>query len=133
MLATTNPRPRVDPPQFGLAHDEAHWIDLIDMETSCDAKATDIPLPDVDFDTEVAAGAWWAGGLCAARTLKIESVRREPAEVQVRAVTKGAPCSGAAVAETFLAIRQSDAYDGTQPVAFYLDGARVGAAAASGI
>lgn len=128
LLSLTNAHPCVDPPQFGLAQDEARWIDLIDMETSCDGKLTDIPLPAVDFDTEVAVGAWWVGGVCATRRLKVDSVRREPAQVEVRASSVGAPCAGSAVAETFLAVQQSDAYDGTQEIAFFLDGAAVGVA-----
>src|SRR5258706_9235261 len=72
----TNPHPCVSAPQFGVAQDENHWIDVFDMETACDSKLTTIPLPGVDFDTEVAVAAWWSDQTCATRSAKVLSVVR---------------------------------------------------------
>jgi len=124
-------QPCVDAPEFGVATDEKHWIDIFDMETSCRPDSSTVTLPDVDFDTEVAVAAWWSSTVCLSSKARTVSVARTPAGVVVTAVSDPATpvCSGpTGGAESFLAIRLSEIYDGSTPVRFVLDGRSVATA-----
>jgi hypothetical protein len=122
--------PCVDGVQFGVATDEKQWIDVFDMETSCLPDTTTVTLPDVDFDTEVAVAAWWG---CPSVKVKTIAVARTPAGVVVTAATDPpasvcAPAGASTSAESFLAVRLSEIYDGSVPVRFVLDGRSAGTA-----
>lgn len=123
----------VEGPLFAVAADEAAWVDVFDRQTDC-LSDPEIDLPRVRFEREIAVAAWWKVAPCLGHSVATQSVRREGDHVVVRAVTRS-PSSGSACAtataslESFLALRRSALYDGSQPVAFVLDGREVGRAA----
>lgn len=120
----------VQPPSFEIAQSETAWIDVIDRATECQ-PATEVELPQVDFDEEWAIGAWWTQVPCLGYIVETTSVRVERGTVVVRALTtapaEGEVCAQAVgVLESILAI-DAEGLTGGEPFRFLLDGELVGA------
>lgn len=121
----------VQPPSFGVAVDEARWVDLYARQTDC-RPDVEVRLPRIDFDAEIAIAGWWKVEPCLGYSIATQSVARDGDVLVVRARSTG-PSPGHACAtalgalESFLAVER---FDGLREVRFVLDGTEAGRVAA---